>query len=62
MTREEYEDAYRIRWEEQLKLDKKANTMLIERQKPSKHAGHSKISGARGGKAIKHNHKEKTNG
>tara|TARA_R110001632_G_scaffold208328_1_gene332679 strand:- start:354 stop:536 length:183 start_codon:yes stop_codon:yes gene_type:complete len=58
MTREQFEDAYRIKWEKQIKLDKKANTMLIQRQKPSKHAGQSKISGARGGKAIKHKQKE----
>lgn len=53
MTREQFEDAYRIKWEKQVKLDKEANTILKERQRPSKHAGLSKLSGARGGRALK---------
>tara|TARA_B100000780_G_scaffold267484_1_gene224620 strand:+ start:409 stop:594 length:186 start_codon:yes stop_codon:yes gene_type:complete len=53
MTLEEYEDNYRTKWEEQTKLDKKNNSALRLRQKPSKHAGQSKISGARGGRAVK---------
>ena len=53
MTREDFEDAYRIAWIEQTKKDKAANSALRLNQKPAKHAGQSKESGARGGRALK---------
>jgi len=51
MTREQYEDAYRIAWQKQAKLDKEINPTLKLRQKPMKSVGGSKEGGARGGKA-----------
>lgn len=53
MTLEEYEDNYRMKWEKQTKEDKKNNAALRLNQKPAKHAGQSKESGARGGRALK---------
>jgi hypothetical protein len=51
MTREQYEDAYRIAWQKQAKLDKEINPTLRLSQKPARPVGGSKESGARGGKA-----------
>jgi hypothetical protein len=51
MTREQYEDAYRIAWQKQAKLDKKINPALRLSQKPTKGIGTSQECGARGGKA-----------
>ena len=53
MTREDFEDAYRIAWIEQTKKDKADNSALRVRQKPIRPVGASKASGARGGKALK---------
>jgi len=51
MTREQYEDAYRIAWQKQAKLDKKINPALRLSQKPTKGIGTSQACGARGGRA-----------
>lgn len=51
MTREQYEDAYRIAWQKQAKLDKEVNPTLKLRQKPIKSVGGSKEGGARGGRS-----------
>ena len=51
MTREQYEDAYRIAWQKQAKLDKKINPALRLSQKPTKGNGTRQACGARGGRA-----------
>lgn len=59
MKREDFEDAYRIAWQEQVKKDKASNRDLRKRQRPMKNVGNSKEGGAKGGSVSAYTRKNK---